>query len=161
MSKVKKLMPEDKYLRMTVIFFVLGMIVRLAVFVLGDLSYYYDGDQKFLGALVSSLAIDNFVVAFSLFWVELMVSKQIGTELPMIVFLISTQLVNIVLDCFFVVAAYKQDKIFRPLLEFLANFYLLSYIISIIIGLIVFKIPYNILTVIAAVYYYNFKKNEI
>ena len=104
MSKVKKLLPEDKYLRITVIFFVLGMIVRLAVFVLGDFSLLSadtdESSENILGLLAASLAVGNalivFALVFALSWIVNLTSIGVTT----LAVIIAVQIINIVLDCF-------------------------------------------------------------
>ncbi len=164
MSKVKKLLPQDKYLRMTVIFFVLGMIVRLAVFVLGDISLLsadtYERSEDMLGLLAASLAVGNAVIVFALVFALSWIVRLTSIGVTTLAVIIAVQIINIVLDCLFIKAVYKLDKRFRPVISMLSTLYMLSYIIGLVLGLIFLQVPFNLLTLIAAVIFYKHKVPE-
>ena len=163
MSKVKKLLPQDKYLRITVIFFVLGMIVRLVFFIKGDIVSAMPGDERSendLACIISSLTFGNFVLVYILTCIFNLIIRLTGAGITALAGVIGVQIINIVLDCLFIKAVYKLDKHFRPVISMLSTLYTLSYIIGLVLGLIFLQVPFNLLTLIAAVIFYKHKVPE-
>lgn len=163
MERIKKLLPQEKHLRLTVIFFVLGLIVRLVFFIKGDIVSAMPGDERSendLACIISSLTFGNFVLVYILTYIFNLIIRLTGAGITALAGVIGVQIINIVIDCLFLKAVYKLDKRFTPVISMLSTLYMLSYIVGLALGLIFFQVPFNLLTLIAAFIFYRYRVPE-
>ncbi len=166
MERIKKLFPQDKHLRLSVIFFALGLVVRVVLFILSDISSFsvdtYGRPDKNLGGMATLLAVGNPILVFISMFIINAVGKIIGTIVSTLTSTIICQLINLAADILILTAFYKLDKCFSSTVKLFSTIYALSYIIGLVFGgLIFFQVPFNMLTLIAAFTFYRYRVPEI
>ena len=167
MTKIKALLPEDKYLRRTVIFFAIGMIIRLIVFILGDISAAStpadnEHSEKVLGGFSTSLAVGNPILIVGMILAFSGIDKLTGITVPAIPGLIVIQLLNLGLDFLFLRGVCRLEKRPERKRSLPAMCYTVIYLAGAVPGLVFYQIPFNIMTIIAMIifYIYNVPKKE-
>ena len=167
MTKIKALLPEDKYLRCTVIFFAIGMIIRLIVFILGDISAAStpadnEHSEKVLGGFSTSLAVGNPILIVGMIFAFSGINKLTGFTVPSIPGLIVIQLLNLGLDFLFLRGVCRLEKRPERKRSLPAMCYTVVCLAGTVPGLVFYQIPFNTLTIIAFImfYVYNIPKKD-
>lgn len=167
MTKIKALLPENKHLRRIVILFALGIIVRLVFFIMGDVSAASapadnEHSEKLLGGFSASLAVGNPILIVGMIFAFSGIDKLTGITVPSIAGLIVIQLINLALDCFFLIGVCKFEKSVTPVKRMLLLIYTVVCLAGTVPGLVFYQIPFNTLSIIALImfYVYNTSKKD-